>query len=154
HHLLISHTVHVTRPPYPTLCPYTTLLRSTRAVRAQDTTDADLAAVDEDIEDARFVLTSSDREARALALRRLEKLEDRRDELLSRPQTGALVLQETGRTLREVWGAADLSERREMIRGAVGTMTVLPGGKALPARYDPLSRLDPGSRAALLREDG
>src|SRR5690606_7196024 len=55
----------------------------TRAVRAQDTTDADLAAVDEDIEDARFVLTSSDREARALALRRLEKLEDRRDELLS-----------------------------------------------------------------------
>ena len=66
-------------------------------------------------------------------LERLEMTEDELDRLKAETPSGRVILRATGRTYAAAWEAADVAERREIMRGWIGPsgLTIGPGRRGV-----------------------
>lgn len=101
----------------------------TVGLRLADERIARLAALQAEVEQLTAALGTLRGADRREALDRLELTEEELDRVRRERSIGLTVLRPTGRTLGEAWQAADVAERREILRSWIGPagLTIGPG---------------------------
>lgn len=120
-------------------------------VRVADERTAEVAALSAEIALRADALATLPRSARRAALDDLDELEDRLAALRSTPGYGRAIFRRTGRTARESWAAADLDERREILRGRLtvhGGHLIIGPGRRGGRGFDPRRILSAWSSSA------
>ena len=116
-------------------------LPETVTVRLADETAAERVAVAERVRELQASAMAARGAERAALLGELEAAEGRADALAAAPVTRLAVLRETGRTLGEAWEAGSAEDRRELLAGTVGRLTLAPARDRVAARrsggFDP-----------------